>query len=105
MLRLDLQVAIGAQRGDGLGELRRVAVHLRFEIGIGEDEVLGDVAQLDVAGEERHVAFLRRCVHRQIGAQEQGSCREQPEIAGNSRQLLSFDEGAPQDDVRVEDTP
>ena len=60
-LRLDLEVAVGAQFGDDAVELRRgVAVQLGVEIGIGEDQVLGDVAELGIVGEQRHVFLAVR---------------------------------------------
>ena len=72
LLRLDLEVAVGAQFGNEGVELRRgVPVHRRFEIGVGEDQVLGDVAKLDVVGEERQIFLASAGFHGKVGAAEQ----------------------------------
>ena len=58
MLRGDLQIDVGAQLGGDPVELRAgVPVERRREIGIGEDQRLGDVAKRDVVGEQREVGL------------------------------------------------
>ena len=57
-LRLDLEIAVGAEFGDDAVELRRgVAVELGVEVGVGEDQVFGDVAEFDIVGEQRQVGL------------------------------------------------
>lgn len=57
-LRLDFEVAIGAQFGNEAVELRRrMPVHLGVEIGIGKHQVLGDVAKVDIVGEQRKIGL------------------------------------------------
>ncbi len=99
-LRLDLEVAVGAQLGDDAVELRAgVAVHRRFEIGIGEDQVLGDVAQFDIVGEQRKVGLAVARRHGEVGAAEQRARHEHAEVLGDARQLAAGDQRLPQDHV------
>ena len=94
-LRLDLEVAVGAQFGDQAVELRRgVPVHRGVEIGIGEDQVLGDVAELDIVGEQRQIRLAVARRHRQVGAAKQRAGHEQAEVAGDLRQLPALDQRA-----------
>ena len=84
-LRLDLEVAVGAQFGDEAVELRRgVAVERGLEIGVGEDEALGDVAEFDIVGEQREVFLARAGFHREVRAAEQRARHEQAEVAARS---------------------
>ena len=101
-LRLDLEVAVGAQFGDDAVELRRgVAVHRRFEIGIGEDQALGDVAKLDIVGEQREVVLARSA-----SSCERSEPRNSVRAMNRPRSLAIFgsmpalDQRAAQDDVR-----
>ena len=100
-LRLDLEVAVGAQFGDEAVELRRrMPVHRRFEIGVGEDQVLGDVAELDIVGEQRQIRLAIARLHGEVGAAKQRAGHEQADVAGDVRQLPPVDQRAAQDDVR-----
>ena len=54
-----VQVKVFAERGGGGVEPRlRPAVLLGHAVGIGEDQVLGDLAERMVAGERRDALFL-----------------------------------------------
>ncbi|MNV94263.1 hypothetical protein D3C71_1890430 [compost metagenome] len=85
-LGFHLQVTVAAQLFDQAVEVRaRVPVHLRLEIGIGEDEVFGDVAEFDIVGEEREVGLLVARRHCKVRAAEKRAGHEEPEIAADLR--------------------
>ncbi len=99
-LRLDLQITIGAQFGDDAVELRaRMPVHLGVEIRVRENQVLGDVAEFDIVGEQRQIRLAILGRHMQVGAAKQGAGHEQADVVGDIRQLPPFDQRPPQDDV------
>ena len=101
LLRFDLEVAVGAQFGDDGVELRRgVPVHRRFVIGVGEDEVLGDVAELGIVGKQRQILLARAGLHVEIGAAKERARHEAAEVAGDVRQLPALDQRTAQDDMR-----
>ena len=100
-LRLDLEVAVGAQFRHQRIELRRgVAVHGCLEIRIGEDQVLGDVAEFGIVGEQRQVFLALARLHRKVGAAEQCARHEQAEVRRDLRQPAAVDQRLAQDDVR-----
>ena len=69
----DVQVEVFAKGGGGRIEPgRRPAVLFGLAVGLGKDQVLGDLAQRVVAGERGDPLLLLGGRHRQVGAEEQG---------------------------------
>ena len=99
-LRLDLEIAVGAQLGDEAVELRAgMPVHFGVEIRVRENQVLGDIAELDIVCEQRQIRLAILGRHMQVGAAKQGTGHEQADVVGDIRQPPPFDQRPPQDDV------
>ena len=68
----ELEGDIGAELGGDAVELGRgPAVALGDAIGIGEDQILGDLAELGIAGEDRRQRLLLAGRQREIAGHEQ----------------------------------
>ena len=99
----DLQVAILAPaRGIGIELRRGPAVELRHAVGIGEDQVLGDLAQRGVAGEGGDHRLLPVRRQRKVGGEVERARHEGRDVVGEFRIDGRRDHAAPHDDVRLE---
>jgi len=59
VLDFDLQRFVAAKVSHYPVQLRcRVTVHLRVKVRIGEDQRFGDIAELNIIGEQRNIRFL-----------------------------------------------
>ena len=99
-----MQIEIGAElRRDGIEKGRSPAILFRQTVGVGEDEVLGDLAQRVVAGEGGKTRLLLGGGKREVRGEEQRACQEGRQVLGEARIARARDQPAPQDDVGLEE--
>ena len=78
---------------------RRVPVAGCIIIGFRENQRLGNIADFSVIGEKREVIFASPGRHRKVRTAKQCAREEQTKIVSYPGQLLTSNQGAPQDDV------
>ena len=100
-LRRGLEDRVGLERALVGVEMRTgPAVERRLAIGIGEDQILGDAAELDIAREQLEAALVlgrRRGEHRGI---EQRFGEKFGDVGGEARIFYPADQALAHDDVR-----
>jgi hypothetical protein len=99
-LGLDLEIAVSTQLRHQRIKARCVAIELGVEIGVGENEILSDVAKLGIFGEQGQVCLALFCNHGEVGTAKQRARNEQPEVAADLGKLAPFDERLAQNDMR-----
>ncbi len=103
LLRRPFPRPVGAHRSGGDVELRAgPAVALGHAPRIGEDQILGDPAELCIVAEQRHVLFLRGGGLAEVGGREQRLGHEGRHVVGELWIDRAADQALAQDDVRVE---
>ena len=100
-LRGDLQRAVALERLLlGIEPGSRPAVERRLAIGVGEDEILGDLAQRRVRGEQLDARLVRGRRPRQRRGVEQRGGKKLRDVARETRISNSADKPLAHDDMR-----
>ena len=96
-----LERAVGADfQGDIVELRRRPVVQLGVAVGIGEHQILSDLAQLGVGAEHRNPSLLFACGKVKIGRLEQGRGHEFRQRLGETRVFDAGDQAVAHDDMR-----
>jgi hypothetical protein len=98
-----MEVEVFAEGGGGRIEPGRgPAILFGLEVRLGEDQVLGDLAQRMIASERGDALLLLRCWNREVGAEEQRPRQEGRDILDKAGITNSGNEPLAHDDVRLE---
>ena len=99
----DVQVEVLAEGGRGRIEPGRgPAILLGLAVGIGEDQILGDLAQRVVARERGDPLLLLRGGNREVGGEEQRPRQEGRDVFDKARIERAGNQPLAHDDVRLE---
>ena len=95
--------ASGPECGGDVVELRRgPAVVVVDHVGLGEDQVFGDLAERRVAAEDRDARLLLRRARPEVGGEEERPRHVFGHVGGCARVADALDHAAPHDDVGLQ---
>ena len=98
-----VQIEVFAESGGGGVEPRlRPAVLLGHTVGIGEDQVLGDLAERMVAGERRDPLLLPGSRKREVGREKQRARHKGRDVADKARIERAGNQPLAHDDMRLD---